>query len=293
LPNVPVNALVIDKDSPDTYYIATDVAVFRTTNAGASWTQFSQGLPNCAVFDLKLHSKSRLLRAATHGRGLWERKLDAVAMSDVDLYVRDNVMDTGRGGPTPSSVKAAFEDPTRGVTLGATLNPRMCADIKVDALEGPSPAYQMNVAEVDYAAFEARLYHRNPRRGQVNRVYVQINNRGIKPASQVSVKLLYAKSAESLPALPADFWSAFPNDSAHTSVWKPIGAAKLVPTVSHLEPLILSWDWSTPEDAPERSCLLVVVDCAADPIPPGNRIRNVQKLSREDKRVGLLKVRVV
>jgi hypothetical protein len=36
-----------------------------------------------------------LLRAATHGRGLWERQLDGAGVADVRLLIRDHVMDTG------------------------------------------------------------------------------------------------------------------------------------------------------------------------------------------------------
>ena len=56
--------------------------------------------------------------------------------------------------------------------------------MKVDLPVGGS--YQMAVASVDYAAFETALEHRNPQRGMLNRVYVQIQNRGVLPGSNVS-----------------------------------------------------------------------------------------------------------
>ncbi|TMA97249.1 MAG: hypothetical protein E6J74_05725 [Deltaproteobacteria bacterium] len=164
LPDIPVNALVIDPIPPyNAYYIATDVAVYRTINAGASWTQFSQGLPNCAIYDLRLHNPTRLLRAGTHGRGMWERRLDVPSMPDVDLFFRDHLMATGRQTPTPAVI-AAFEDPLQYAALGDQLWWWQCADMKVDALEGAVPAYQMAVATVDYAAFESKLQHRNAQR---------------------------------------------------------------------------------------------------------------------------------
>jgi hypothetical protein len=165
LPDIPVNALVIDPAAPDTMYVATDVAVFRTTDAGATWTPFSDGLPNCAVYDMQLHATTRLLRAGTHGRGMWERRLDTAVGPDVRLFVRDNLMDTGQLAPSPSGVAAAFDDPLQGVALGDPQWWWQCADIKVDALAGTLPAYQMPVAKVDYVAFESRLAHRNAQRG--------------------------------------------------------------------------------------------------------------------------------
>lgn len=48
LPDIPVNAIVIEPNRPDTIYIGTDIGVFRTINGSSTWTRFSQGLPNCA-----------------------------------------------------------------------------------------------------------------------------------------------------------------------------------------------------------------------------------------------------
>jgi photosystem II stability/assembly factor-like uncharacterized protein len=292
LPDIPVNALAIDPLAPNTYYIATDVAVYRTTNGGATWTQFSQGLPNAAVFDMRLHNPSRLLRAATHGRGMWERVLDVASTPVVDIFVRDHLMDTGRVSPSPNGVVAAFDDPLQHVTLGQQLWYWMCADIKVDALEGSSPSYQMNVADVDYVAFESKLAHRNAQRGKVNRVYVQVHNRGIQPGASVVVKLLYANASAGLPPLPSDFWTAFPGNGSAAD-WKPIGAAKVIPQLSGTEPVVLEWDWATPATAADHSCLLVVIDCPANPIPAANKILNVDQLVRAEKRVGLKNLFVI
>ena len=293
LPNIPVNALAIDPAAPGTYYIATDVAVYRTINAGASWTQFSEGLPNCAVFDLRLHNPTRLLRAATHGRGLWERKLDVASMPDVDLFFRDHLMATGREPPTPFPVTAAFEDPCQYVSLGDQLWWWQCADIKVDALEGSTPSYQIPVATVDYLAFENKLKHRNAQRGKTNRVYVQVHNRGFAAGANVTVKVLYADASAGLPPLPADFWTTFPHDSTNTTHWKPIGTAKVIPSLSPTEPTVLEWHWNTPMTAAEHTCLLVVMDSPANPIPAGNKVFDIGTLVSNEKRVGLKNLHVV
>jgi hypothetical protein len=155
-------------------------------NGGTTWTQFSEGLPNCAVFDMRLHNPTRLLRAGTHGRGTWERKLDVQSVSSVDLFFRDHLMSTGRILPSPELVPAAFEDPLQYVNLGDLLSHRMSADIKVDALEGIPPAFQMPVSEVDYLAYETKLQHRSAQRGNVNRAYVEVHNRGFAPATNVT-----------------------------------------------------------------------------------------------------------
>jgi hypothetical protein len=72
LPDIPVNALAIDDNKEGTMYIGTDVGVFCTLDGGASWTKFSRGLPACQIYDLRLNSSKGILRAATHGRGMWQ-----------------------------------------------------------------------------------------------------------------------------------------------------------------------------------------------------------------------------
>src|SRR5262249_46647801 len=72
LPNLPVNDLAIDPDLPDTLYIGTDAGVMATSDAGAHWSTLGVGLPRVVVYSLVLHRASRTLRAATHGRSVWD-----------------------------------------------------------------------------------------------------------------------------------------------------------------------------------------------------------------------------
>jgi photosystem II stability/assembly factor-like uncharacterized protein len=292
VPDIPVNALSIDPVNPATYYIGTDIGVFRTTDGGVNWQQFSDGLPNTAVYDLALHASTRLLRAATHGRGIWERKLDVLASPAVDIYVRDHLMATGRTLPTPSPVAANFDDPLQGVALGDSLNWWMCADAKVDSPAAVTHAYQFPVAAVDYLVFETRLAHTNAQLGVRNRVYVQVHNRGIQAATNVTVKLLYAAASPVLPALPADFWTAFPGNG-NTANWVPIGTAKIIPSLSPTRPEILEWDWTPAPNQPEHTCLLLVVDCASDPMPAASKVFDVGTLVTTEKRVGLKNLHLV
>lgn len=292
LPDVPINSLCVDPLNSTHYYVGTDIGVFRTTDAGANWQQFSDGLPNTAVYDLWLHETTRLLRAATHGRGLWERKLDAAALPNVDLYLRDHLLSTGRILPAPSPVVAPFEDPLQHVSLGDQLWWWQCADAKIDVPDAVTHNYQIAVSQVDYFNFETGLEHRNPQRGVLNRVYVQVHNRGIQTAANVSVKILYADASPSLPNLPSDFWTAFPGNGT-TTVWKPIGSAKVIPSLSPKRPEVLEWDWVPPVSAATHSCLLIVVDCPDDPIPAVNKVFDIGALVKQEKRVGLRNLHVV
>ncbi len=292
LPDVPVNSLCVDPTNGRVFYAGTDIGVFRTVDGGSHWELFNNGLPNTAVYDLKLHSPTRLLRAATHGRGLWERKLDATSLRSVDLYVRDNLMATGRIVPTPSPITATYSDPLQGVSVGDQLGWNLCADVKIDAPSSTTHAYQMPVSAVDYLAFETKLAHCNPQRDVTNRVYIQIHNRGTRAATNVTVKILYASASPAYPDLPSDFWTAFPGDGATTD-WHPIGVAKTIRFISPTRPEVIEWDWLPPASAAPNSCLLVVVDSFEDPIPPGSKVFAIATLVPDEKRVGLRNLNIV
>ncbi|MBI5058743.1 T9SS type A sorting domain-containing protein [candidate division KSB1 bacterium] len=77
LPDIPCNDVVFDLNNPATMYVATDLGVYVSTNSGASWSAYSTGLPNVVVDDIALHPTSGILRASTHGRGMWETPTSA------------------------------------------------------------------------------------------------------------------------------------------------------------------------------------------------------------------------
>ena len=288
LPDAPVFAFAIRPGTPNEFYIGTDVGVYQSLNGGSTWSLFNSGLPNTAIYDLKYHAPSDMLRAGTHGRGLWERQLNAPpSVSDVNIYLRDNVMDSARRAPSVADVPAAFADPLRHVALGDRVWWWESADIKIDA-----PTYQMNVADVNDLTFETKLQHRNAQRGRVARVYVQVHNRGVFEAGGVVVKLLRANVFGGvLPDLPADFWTAFPGDGDQTN-WKTIGAAQTT-SVLPGRSSILEFDWTPQMTDVEHSCMLVVADCPGDPIPAANKIVQVGQLVQNERRVTQLNLRVV
>lgn len=72
LPNVPVNCIVYQNDSPDRIYVGTDIGVFYTDYSSKIWEQFGTGLPNVIINELEIHDGVKKIRAATYGRGIWE-----------------------------------------------------------------------------------------------------------------------------------------------------------------------------------------------------------------------------
>ena len=71
--NIPVVAFAIDPADSNNLFAGYDGGIWRSQDGGATWSDFNEGLPKVPVFDLTLHAKSRVLRVATYGRGMWQR----------------------------------------------------------------------------------------------------------------------------------------------------------------------------------------------------------------------------
>jgi hypothetical protein len=209
---VPCHAVVVDPANPDVVFVGSDVGVWRAQKTGAtvwSWALFSQGLPEAAVVDLAVHPLTRLLRAATHGRGVWEIEIDAVTLPSPELYLRVNAADTGRlpGGARYPWVEN-HQDPTR---RGFNVWHWMSADIKVrrpslvglPTIGSPPDLLDFAINVGDYVD-TGNIETVDP---TTNRVFVQVHNRSATaiPTGDVRVLLLVADAALGLPALPAGY----------------------------------------------------------------------------------------
>jgi len=85
IPSIPINGLVVDPINSNNIYAGTDIGVYVSTDAGANWAPFGTGLPRAAVMDLQIQPSNRILRAGTHGRGVWETPLISPAASTVQF----------------------------------------------------------------------------------------------------------------------------------------------------------------------------------------------------------------
>ncbi|GBD07614.1 Xyloglucanase [bacterium HR21] len=72
LPDIPVNAIVLSPLNEQHIFVGTDIGVFASLDGGATWLPYGVGLPRAPVVDLAIHFQRRVLRAATHGRSMWE-----------------------------------------------------------------------------------------------------------------------------------------------------------------------------------------------------------------------------
>ncbi len=85
IPDVPVNAFSIDPLNSNNLFAGTDIGVYNSIDGGANWVPINNGqLPRVAVFDMAIQPTGRILRIATHGRGIWELPLTAAARTRFD-----------------------------------------------------------------------------------------------------------------------------------------------------------------------------------------------------------------
>ena len=192
----------------------------------------------------------------------------------VDIFMRDNRLDWGN---TEQPSNTLFEA-TRG-----TIGHWRSVDIKVDA-----PPYATAPTASTFDSFNDETP--SAVAGQVNRVYVRARNRGPVTATSVTVKLHWTQFGTALPALPADFWTAWPANSTNTTQWHPLncaGTSSSTCTISNLVysgssvagtagdgAQIVQFDFPAPPIDPllaNHFCLLAMIDSSQDPISAASK----------------------
>ncbi|MEM8897362.1 MAG: hypothetical protein AAGC85_04625 [Bacteroidota bacterium] len=238
-----------------TLYAGADIGIWRSQDGGTNWAPFSQGLPDASVLDLKLlpqrthlgQTRPPILRAGTHGRGIFERVLNNAPSSFIELYIRDTVMDQGR---YPTDVTNTVRNPLLpGNTIGAVNSP----DIKIDTPDAGGN-YQFPITsgrEISYIEFVDTLVDRS---AQVavneltdirSKVYVQVHNRGIEDANEVKVYALLAPAQASVPTLPADYHQKIKAEQpVEGNGWQTVGIKSVDQVIVGL-PKVVSFDLDT------------------------------------------------
>jgi cytochrome oxidase assembly protein ShyY1 len=117
VPNIPVNAFVVDPVNSNNLFAGTDIGVYASSDGGASWDPFGTGLPAVAVFDMAIHPVTHVLRIATHGRGMWQNTITNANQAPVvttspgtTTYTEDNppvLVDNGLTVTDPDNVNLA------------------------------------------------------------------------------------------------------------------------------------------------------------------------------------------
>jgi hypothetical protein len=138
LPDAPVNIVVVDPMQPQVY-VGTDVGVFASSTASASWIELGPNpntnqngfLPDVAVTGLAIFDSGGqdLLRASTYGRGIWQFNL--VITPDFQLSVSNSPLtifsgQTAQVSGTASAVNGYTSSVTLSCIAGTTAPPSTC-----------------------------------------------------------------------------------------------------------------------------------------------------------------------
>jgi photosystem II stability/assembly factor-like uncharacterized protein len=285
---IPLNAVEIDPVNPDTVFVAADVGVYRSVDAGGTWKPLVDGLPNALVKDLVFHPVSRMLRAATQSRGVWEIQVDAASEPDFQIFLRDNPVD--RAWQVPSA--SAGDDPFQ---IGQTFDWRSSPDLKVDR----QPFTGGALGNVDFVVFgddrdmlfagdqfAAGLRHEKAQRGARVRIYVRVHRRGIAAGKNALVKVFWADTVAGVPDLDADFWTNFPDTApAGSAVWQQVAAALRWPSLDPGSPAIAELEWDVPAGAPQRIALLALVSADNDAL--STTVTHIEDLVRGEVKCSL------
>jgi hypothetical protein len=86
LPMVGIRGIARDPDNPTSvWYVASEVGMFYTADAGATWANANAplGLPNVAANDVQVNRTTRFLTVGTFGRGAWRIPLSGGSLPDL------------------------------------------------------------------------------------------------------------------------------------------------------------------------------------------------------------------
>ncbi len=103
LPDIPVNAVLVDPATRATVFLGTDLGVFASSDSGGTWAAITTGMPNVAVFDLAYNANTGTLIAATHGRGMFSLDINRSLTLAVTPRTRNVETEVGATQPEADS----------------------------------------------------------------------------------------------------------------------------------------------------------------------------------------------
>jgi len=108
LPEVPANEVVLDPLDGQRVFVATDIGVFESNDAGQNFAPLLAGMPlGSVVTDLEVSADPHLLVAGTYGRGVWQITLAELSVQ-VDAGLDRSICsgDALRLTATPANAEA-------------------------------------------------------------------------------------------------------------------------------------------------------------------------------------------
>lgn len=110
LPLVPIRGIAQDPGNAQNIFVGTEVGVFWSMDGGATWLTSNIAPSNVSVDELQFMKNSRVLLAATHGRGLW-----IGTITNSGLYISPSTIYSGDS--TTGTVTLAAPAPPGGVKV--------------------------------------------------------------------------------------------------------------------------------------------------------------------------------
>lgn len=182
LPDFPANCILYEYGTSDRLYLGTDVGVYYRDAAMPSWQPFKTGMPDMIVVDLEPNYTLNKIRAATHGRGLWESYMaggGAVSAGGPDGWIMHSDVDIA-AEPDVQSGAFLWESPDVWV--------RNDRDTRFTPAASPPRFLREHQHEnPEYAAIP----------GNQPWVYVKVRNRGNAPLSG-TLQLYWARASAGL-----------------------------------------------------------------------------------------------
>lgn len=179
LPDIPVNALALHPDDENIIFAGSDIGMFISIDGGATWTVYNEGFPRVAVVDLEIHEESATLRAATHGRSMFEIQIGgegpeitpsitSPAGGEVWIGATPNVVSWG-GFSDPVRLEYSLDDGANWRTLGEFISgssflwnvvnkPSIVARVRVTSMADPSRSVVSNTFTITPFGQGAVLY---------------------------------------------------------------------------------------------------------------------------------------
>lgn len=116
LPDVGTYDIVVNPFNPDHVYIATDLGVYMSDDAGLSWMDFNGNIPAYQVNDIDFSKPDSTLRIATIGRGVWKARPEFTPITGLNAPA-GSTSPTLQLSPNPAyeSVDIRFDLPNEGV----------------------------------------------------------------------------------------------------------------------------------------------------------------------------------
>jgi photosystem II stability/assembly factor-like uncharacterized protein len=84
-----VNVIVEDSVNENILYVGTDNGLFISLDKGATWQDFSNGMPKVAVHDAVIQTKAKELIVGTHGRSIYKIDLSKVQELTKDVLAKN------------------------------------------------------------------------------------------------------------------------------------------------------------------------------------------------------------